>query len=218
MNPFYWLIQRELYLIHEFIADEKAVADKDAGAFASMLLHAQYGKLIFSPAHLFFYSPVKRRLLMLITSTEPRFSYVRRIIATPLVACIVLLSAFKLQKADDPVLIKNNNETNSVQPGSNNFESTTATVFQAGINDSVLYVIDRKIVKASEVESELLNLEPDKIYSIRVLKGDDAIKKYGDKGKNGVIEIYTKNVARSLRKTTSKKITTTRDTVLLKKP
>src|SRR5689334_23029714 len=50
MNPFYWLIRSELYFIHEFIADEKAVSNKDASAFAAMLLQAQFGKTIFFPA------------------------------------------------------------------------------------------------------------------------------------------------------------------------
>ena len=54
MNPVFWLIQKELYLIHEFIADEKAVGNKDASAFAAMLLQAQYGKSIFAPAQSFF--------------------------------------------------------------------------------------------------------------------------------------------------------------------
>jgi hypothetical protein len=33
-NPFYHFIKRELYLIHEFIADEKAIERSDANAFA----------------------------------------------------------------------------------------------------------------------------------------------------------------------------------------
>ncbi len=97
-NPLYRLIQKELYLIHEFIADDKSVADNDTAAFATMLLHAQYGKFNFEPAQPFFYSPIKRRLIMLTTSKEPRFSYVRRIMALPLLACVVLLFAFRLQK------------------------------------------------------------------------------------------------------------------------
>ncbi|HRH49581.1 MAG TPA: N-acetylmuramoyl-L-alanine amidase [Panacibacter sp.] len=98
MNPFYWLIQRELYLIHEFIADEKAVEDKDASAFAAMLLHAHYGKFMFAPAQSFFYSPIKRRLLMLTTSKKPSHSYVRRLMALPLLIFVVCLFAFRLHE------------------------------------------------------------------------------------------------------------------------
>jgi N-acetylmuramoyl-L-alanine amidase len=98
MNPLYRLIQKELYLIHEFIADDKSVTDKDTAAFAEMLLHAHYGKFNFDPAQPFFYSPIKRRLIMLTTSKEPRFSYLRRIMALPLIAFTVLLFSFRLQK------------------------------------------------------------------------------------------------------------------------
>ena len=102
MNPFYWLIQKELYLIHEFIADEKAVEDKDASAFAAMLLHAQYGKFMFAPAQSFFYSPIKRRLLMFTTSKKTSLSYVRRLMALPLLICVICLFAFRLHE-DKPV-------------------------------------------------------------------------------------------------------------------
>ncbi len=106
INPFYWLIKTELYFIHEFIADEKAVENKDASAFAAMLLRAQFGKAIFAPAQSFFYSPIKRRLIMFTTSKEPRFNYARRIITLPLLACVILLFAFRLQKQDASAIVK----------------------------------------------------------------------------------------------------------------
>ncbi len=37
-------------------------------------------------------------------------------------------------------------------------------------------------------------LKPDNVESINVLKGKTAIEKYGEKGKNGVIEIYLKKI------------------------
>ncbi len=98
MNPFYWLIQKELYLIHEFIADEKAVEDKDASAFAAMLLHAQFGKFMYAPAQSFFYSPIKRRLLMLTSSKKTSLSYVRRLMALPLLVGVICLFAFRLKE------------------------------------------------------------------------------------------------------------------------
>lgn len=115
MNPFFWLLQRELYLIHEFIADQKAVKNKDTSAFAAMLLQAQFGKFRFSPAHPFFYSPIKRRLLMLTTSTDARYSYARRVMVLPVLAAVCTLFALRIQaqkKAitfSPPVIINDNN-------------------------------------------------------------------------------------------------------------
>ncbi len=58
-----------------------------------------------------------------------------------------------------------------------------------GDKNQPLYIIDGK---AQETSSSIKNLDPNEIESISVLKGKAAIKKYGDKGENGVIEIITK--------------------------
>ncbi|MFH4967552.1 M56 family metallopeptidase [Gaetbulibacter sp. M240] len=51
-----------------------------------------------------------------------------------------------------------------------------------------MYVLDGKVI-----ERETLNdILPNDIEKINVLKGESAIKKYGEKGKDGVIEITTK--------------------------
>jgi len=62
-----------------------------------------------------------------------------------------------------------------------------------------LFVIDgvKKIISQETEEKKkdldaALNINPDDIESITVLKGKDAIDKYGDEGKNGVILITTK--------------------------
>jgi hypothetical protein len=52
----------------------------------------------------------------------------------------------------------------------------------------VLYVIDGKEMESGSMK----DVDPNTIKSINVLKGENAVKKYGDKGKNGVIEITTK--------------------------
>lgn len=102
MNPFFHLLKRELYLIHEFIADEEAVKHADADAFAKMLLTAQFGKFNFLPAQSIFYSSIKRRLIMLTTSKKPQFSYVRRLMILPLIATLVCLFAFTIKKENAP--------------------------------------------------------------------------------------------------------------------
>ncbi len=49
-----------------------------------------------------------------------------------------------------------------------------------------LFIIDGKEVK------NFKNVSPEDIKSISVLKDGAAEKQYGEKGKNGVVEIYTK--------------------------
>lgn len=67
MNPFFWLMRTELNMIHEFLADRKAVHPQDRVALAEMILQA----LPFAPpannglVNPFFSSQIKRRLLEL---------------------------------------------------------------------------------------------------------------------------------------------------------
>lgn len=51
-----------------------------------------------------------------------------------------------------------------------------------------LYLLDGKEINTATIEA----LKPEAIDSINVLKGEAAMTKYGDKGKNGVIEIFSK--------------------------
>ncbi len=51
-----------------------------------------------------------------------------------------------------------------------------------------LYILDGKEVDEKTVKS----LSPDDVESMDVSKGKGAIKKYGDKAKDGVVEITTK--------------------------
>ena len=49
------------------------------------------------------------------------------------------------------------------------------------------------ILDGKEVDEDFIkNLDPNRVDSINVIKDKNAFEKYGDKGKNGVIEIYLK--------------------------
>lgn len=63
------------------------------------------------------------------------------------------------------------------------------TSAQVKTPDALVYYLDGKEVTKAAVE----NLDPKEIQSMEVFKGENAIKAYGDKGANGVIEIKTKN-------------------------
>jgi N-acetylmuramoyl-L-alanine amidase len=91
-NPFFWLCRKELGMIHEFIADEKAV-QSDSSALAEMLLAVSVPASTFPLAHSFFQSPIKRRLRMI--SFNPTRSYLRRLLVLPIFAVVVMLVSFR---------------------------------------------------------------------------------------------------------------------------
>ena len=94
-NPFYWLIQRELNQIHEFIADSKAIKDGDTASFARMLLHAHNEGRYLNPSHSFFHSSIKRRLIMITTSKNTPYSHLRRVLVLPITLLALIFSCTK---------------------------------------------------------------------------------------------------------------------------
>ena len=106
-NPFFWLIRKELSMIHEFIADKYAVDDGDTTAFAAMILQATYPQKNFYITNNFFYSPIKRRLMMLSKNQHPRMNYISRLLALPLL--IIVFGAFTIKianKIDNAIISK----------------------------------------------------------------------------------------------------------------
>jgi hypothetical protein len=99
MNPFFWIIRRELEVIHEFIADEKAIDEADASALATMLLQTHYQPSILSTGQSFFYSSIKRRIIMLSSSKKVSYSYARRLLILPVAMGILVLLSFTIKES-----------------------------------------------------------------------------------------------------------------------
>jgi len=205
-NPFFWLLKKELDMIHEFIADKKSVEHGDTASLAQMLLTTAYPGQQFPLTNPFFFSPIKRRLKMLTNVKNPSFSYARRIVVLPLLSIVVLLFSFrtKEEKMTKPVSIKDTTKKVMIVQGykispedtliaskGNNISSVVIKMDAAGgVNNGQkpLYVLDGEVIS----ESVMSVIDPNKIESINVLKGPSASSLYGDKGKDGVIMITTK--------------------------
>lgn len=94
-NPFFWLIKKELNLIHEFEADRKAVENGNHPAFAAMILKAAYPNNALNLTNPFFYHSIKRRLKMLSKNQNPKMNYVSRLLVLPLAALLLMVFSFK---------------------------------------------------------------------------------------------------------------------------
>jgi len=94
-NPIFWLIKKELNMIHEFIADKKAVEDNDTSSFASMILQAVYPQQHFQLTNQFFYSPIKRRIAMITKNKNTKTGYIGRVLVLPLLFITFAAFSFK---------------------------------------------------------------------------------------------------------------------------
>ena len=68
-------------------------------------------------------------------------------------------------------------------------EKITGKSIATNSSDGPLYIVDGKMVSKSDADK----INPNDIKSVDVLKGESATAAYGDKGKNGVVKITTKN-------------------------
>jgi len=202
MNPMNWIIQKELMTIHEFIADEEAVGNENVEIFAKMLLQTHYGNHFLNPTHHFFYSSIKRRIIMLTTSKNIKYSYARRLMVLPIFVIAVGLVSIKVNaterianKVNEIKVVVLKVITDTAKPTEKlNLKSTIDTSISLAdtivIKDDIkqaLIIMDGKTVSWEEMK----NLKPDDLIAINVLKGDKATE-YGTSGKNEVILIQTK--------------------------
>lgn len=93
-NPFNWVIKKELWLQHEFLADKNAIKDGNTESFARMLLYSATGYSNVSVVNPFFQSSIKRRLLMLTKPGSNTHYRLRSFLSIPvLFVAMLLLSA-----------------------------------------------------------------------------------------------------------------------------
>lgn len=214
-NPFFGAIKRELNIVHEFLADSEAFEESDAESFSSVMLGIAYPGFTWPAINSFFHSPIKRRLVMLVKNNKQKVSYLGRIMILPLAAFTILFFAEKV-KADNQIpassseLLDVSPDGDLSQPGhspesqdaawekvilpliSGQGNDTVPTFKLRGVSGSVLYIVD-----GEEIDEEKLNsLSPNNIESISVHKNKpELIARYGEKARNGVIEIFTKSHA-----------------------
>jgi TonB-dependent SusC/RagA subfamily outer membrane receptor len=61
-----------------------------------------------------------------------------------------------------------------------------------GVEGDPLFILDGKVLAREDAEKTMRSLDPNTIESINILKDKSATTLYGEKGKNGVIQIITK--------------------------
>jgi hypothetical protein len=215
-NPFFWLIRRELKLIHEFIADKKAVGEHGTAALAAMILSSSYPAHFNSLTNQFFQTSIKRRIAMLAKIQNPRINYLSRILALSIIVFTVLAFTIRTKKVavaevqlEEPTRYTLNQqktgkslvdtvpqkqvaikEVTLEDPNTSKRDTGKKSVFlTTDLTNPPLFILDGKEITKKELEK----LDAATIESINVWKNQIAIEKYGQKGVNGVVEIISKS-------------------------
>ena len=94
-NPFFWLIKKEMIVVHEFIADQNSVKD-DPETLSQMVLISAFPDRNFGVTSRFFNSSIKRRLSMLTTFKSSKMGFLSKWMLIPVI--FLLFAAFTFRK------------------------------------------------------------------------------------------------------------------------
>lgn len=162
-NPFFHIIKKEISLIHEYLADKKAVKHSDTKAFAQMLLASHFSGTQLPAASPFLSSNLKKRLKML-QKPKTKFGYARRILALPVlftVAFAYLVNAKNREIEETNLSIKkavSEIKKDTVKPEKSEQEKITGPVATSPEDEARLAELQKKM---EEKQKELSKLDPE---------------------------------------------------------
>jgi len=178
-NPMAWLMRNAIRENLEFKTDQEVLrAGFQAKTYQYNLLKSMTRVQKNSLANNFNLSHLKKRIMMMNKEKSSKKSIVRYFVFLPMVLLIAVITSSSrpqdLYEYQGPQRIDTS--------GEGNLPSTFPSDFKG------IYLVDGKIVSTDKLK----DIAPSDIKSIKVLKGEAAVKAFGDKGENGVIKIFLK--------------------------
>lgn len=110
-NPFFYVFQNHISVVHEFIADQKTIKNQHKAVYTEVLLNSAFNTEQFSFINLFFTNhSLKTRIMMLHKSKSTHLSKFKYLLSIPL----IMLMLTYVSCSDDP--IQDNNATEEMPP------------------------------------------------------------------------------------------------------
>ena len=218
-NPGAWLLKQELQNIHEYEADETVINEGvNAKEYQLLLIKKAVGTRLYSMAISFNHSKLKKRITMMLKEKSNPWARLKYLYVLPLAAIAVTafarpeisekveeISAVKVN--DLAEIVEKKSEENVVKELVDTTKNKVVVVgYRTEKKDSVLTSGKKKvaisvqgisgegkplvIINGKESEREVVNaLNPERIESVSVIGPEKAIKIYGEKAKDGVMDI-----------------------------
>lgn len=114
INPVFHLMKKELKAIHEFLADRFATNETQKWEYAELLL-MQALNTQHQLVHPFFHNQIKRRIAMITNPHKTSHQYLRKLLVLPLAALLITLFAFSYREkqSDSPLNVNDLPEQSS---------------------------------------------------------------------------------------------------------
>ena len=218
-NPGAWLLKQELQSVHEYEADETVINEGvNAKEYQLLLIKKAVGTRLYSMANSFNHSKLKKRITMMLKEKSNPWARLKYLYILPVAAIAVTafarpeisekveeISAVKVN--DLAEIVEKKSEENVVKEPIDTTKNKVVVVgYRTEKKDSVLTSGKKKvaisvqgisgegkplvIINGKESEREVVNaLNPERIESVSVIGPEKAIKIYGEKAKDGVMDI-----------------------------
>ena len=199
-NPMMWLFKRDIKTVHEYLADAKVLSSGfDALRYQYLLFQTKTGTVLPIANHFSDSTNLKKRIIMMNQkTTKSRKSYLRGMIFIPVMLAILVFSAFTQANHNLSNEIKQFQlvQEKDTLPSKIHPDKKKAELTIKQMNDLLkklpLYVLKEGKEEKIITLKKFRKLDFNSIATIDVLKGPSASKKYGNKGKNGVVVIQIK--------------------------
>ena len=218
-NPSAWLLKQGLQNVHEYEADETVINEGvNAKEYQLLLIKKAVGTRLYSMANSFNHSKLKKRITMMLKEKSNPWARLKYLYVLPLAAIAVTafarpeisekveeISAVKVN--DLAEIVETKSEENVVKELVDTTKNKVVVVgYRTEKKDSVLTSGKKKvaisvqgisdegkplvIINGKESDREVVNaLNPECIESVSVIGPEKAIKVYGEKAKDGVMDI-----------------------------
>jgi TonB family protein len=98
MNPVFWLLKRELNMVHEYAADNACADNNDTRRLSALILCSLYPNHYLDFTNNFFQSNIKRRLVMLSRKCKKqKFSLLRQLMVIPLILLTLVVFTISIE-------------------------------------------------------------------------------------------------------------------------
>ncbi|MDO6738856.1 M56 family metallopeptidase [Wenyingzhuangia sp. 2_MG-2023] len=179
--PFVWLYNKSLKQNLEFLADKYALNQcNDTKSYQYTLLKASIPNPQMALSNHFYNSLIKKRIAMIQKSKSKKINLLKYALVVPVLA--LFLMSFNIEE------VYLDKQINGIIKGNDSIgielKSKTSIIKES----HPLYIVNGKEATKEDFDS----MNRNNIKLINVLKDKKAIEKYGEKGKEGVVEITSK--------------------------
>lgn len=192
VNPFAWIYTGFIRLNHEYLADEVALQHSSNPAnYKAALVNQLFSSQVISLSNSFNYSLNKKRFEMMKKIITSPYRKLKVLLALPVFAIVFYAFAipeYHYTAPSDNALNINPAKATVLAENKDTQEQSAVRIRNSDGSQAKPLVVVDGVISTKGVEG----IDPSTIASVSVLKDNRATEKYGEKGKDGVIEITTK--------------------------